>query len=108
LRLWFDEDLSPTLVAVANERGFLATCNRDRGVLGISDRELLLLVEREDFVLVTDNAVDFRRLYGRTFPHAGVVVLPGSVPRARQRELARSGIDWIVAQAAAAGEEPAD
>ena len=42
VRLWFDEDLSPTLVQVAHELGFEGTCNRDRGVLGISDAALPL------------------------------------------------------------------
>lgn len=32
MRFWFDEDLSPTLVQIANERGVEATCNRDRGL----------------------------------------------------------------------------
>ena len=57
MKLWFDEDLSPTLVQVANERGFEATCNRDRGLLGATDAELRAIVQAEGFVLVTDNAV---------------------------------------------------
>jgi hypothetical protein len=47
VRLWFDEDLSPTLVQVANERGFAATCNRDRAVLGCKDPDLRSLVQGE-------------------------------------------------------------
>jgi len=47
VRLWFDEDLSPTLVQVAHELGFEGTCNRDRGVLGVSDAALRQLVQRE-------------------------------------------------------------
>ena len=65
MKLWFDEDLSPTLVQVANERGFQATCNRDRGVLGAKDAVLRRLVQAEGFVLVTDNATDFRPMYER-------------------------------------------
>jgi predicted nuclease of predicted toxin-antitoxin system len=40
VKLWFDEDLSPTLVRVANEHGVEATCNRDRGALGHKDAQL--------------------------------------------------------------------
>jgi predicted nuclease of predicted toxin-antitoxin system len=61
VKLWFDEDLSPTLVQVAHEQGFEATCNRDRGALGNTDRQLRRVVHREGFVLVTDNASDFAR-----------------------------------------------
>lgn len=32
MRLWIDEDLSPSLVDVAHAHGLDATCNRDRGL----------------------------------------------------------------------------
>jgi hypothetical protein len=47
VKLWFDEDLSPTLVQVANEPGFEATCNRDRATLGSSDSALRRLVQTD-------------------------------------------------------------
>jgi predicted nuclease of predicted toxin-antitoxin system len=88
VRLWFDEDLSPTLVQVAQERGFEATCNRDRAVLGINDPQLRQTAQREDFVLVTDNASDFRPMYARDEVHPGLIVMPAGHGRAHQRELA--------------------
>jgi hypothetical protein len=48
VKLWFDEDLSPTLVQVANGLGFEATCNLDRGMLGASDPELRFRGEHAD------------------------------------------------------------
>jgi predicted nuclease of predicted toxin-antitoxin system len=51
VRLWFDEDLSPTLVQVAHEHGLEATCNRDRGVLGHTDAQLRQLVQSQGYVL---------------------------------------------------------
>ena len=65
VKLGFDEDLSPTLVAIINHHGFQATCNRDRGLLGATDRQLRTIVQAEGFVLVTDNASDFRPMFAR-------------------------------------------
>jgi len=40
VKLWIDECLSPTLVERANRRGYWATCNRDRNLLGVRDQPL--------------------------------------------------------------------
>ena len=108
MKLWFDEDLSPTLVQVANEHGFEATCNRDRGKLGITDAELRTLAQAEGFVLVTDNASDFRPMFARDDIHPGLAVIPGEYGRAEQQRLAYVLIDFIVDTAHAGGEAPAD
>ena len=108
MKLWFDEDLSPTLVQVANERGFEATCNRDSGVLGYKDPQLRPLVQGEGCVFVTNNGSDFRPMYAREEIHPGLVVMPGELARDRQQEIARAGIDWIVDAAAEAEEIAAD
>jgi predicted nuclease of predicted toxin-antitoxin system len=108
VRLWVDEDLSPTLVQVAQERGFEATCNRDRGVLGIKDPQLRQTVQREDFVLVTDNASDFRPMYARDEVHPGLIVMPAGHGREHQRELARQVIDLIVVTASGNDQTPAE
>jgi len=108
VRLWFDEDVSPTLVQVAQEHGFDATCNRDRGMLGAKDHELRRTTQAEGFVLVTDNAADFRPMLAREGIHPGLVVLPGTVPRDRQQALASAVIECIVELAGQAGEQPAD
>lgn len=50
MRLWFDEDLSHSLVQVACEFGLQAACNRDRGLLGHKDPQLAPTVTAEDFV----------------------------------------------------------
>jgi predicted nuclease of predicted toxin-antitoxin system len=41
MKLWIDEDLSPSLVDVAHGHGLDATCSRDRRLLGGSDLEVL-------------------------------------------------------------------
>jgi hypothetical protein len=52
VKLWIDECLSPTLVARANHRGYWATCNRDRDLLGVADQNLHELVIDEEAVFV--------------------------------------------------------
>lgn len=89
MRLWFDEDLSPTLVQIAHEYGLEATCNRDRRMLGHQDAQLRHLVQSQGCVLVTDNASDFRPMYGRDELHPGMIVFAGGDGRTRQRQLVR-------------------
>jgi predicted nuclease of predicted toxin-antitoxin system len=108
VRLWFDEDLSPTLVQVAHELGLEATCNRDRGALGAKDPQLRRLVQEQGFVFVTDNAADFRPMYERGAVHPGLIVIPAAYGRARQQALARAVITWIINAASAADETAAD
>jgi hypothetical protein len=60
-RLLIDECLSPELAQLAIDAGHVeSTCVRDRGRLGIKDWELMEYVIKEDFMLVTRNAQDFR------------------------------------------------
>ena len=106
MRLWFDEDLSPTLVQVAPEHGLEATCNRDRGVLGHTDAQLRQLVQSQGYVLVTDNASDSRPVYGRDEVHSGIIVIPGGDGRRRQQQPVRAVIAWIL-KAAAEGAQTA-
>ncbi|HEX5308071.1 MAG TPA: DUF5615 family PIN-like protein [Solirubrobacteraceae bacterium] len=108
MKVWFDEDLSPTLVAVANQCGVQATCNRDRGMLGYKDNQLRPVVQSEGFVFATDNAADFQPMYERDSIHPGLLVMPAGVGRERQQQLARTVLDWIAHAAAAASESAAD
>jgi predicted nuclease of predicted toxin-antitoxin system len=62
VKLWIDEDLSPTLVAVCHEAGYQATSIRDRGKLSTKDHALAEIVLDEGWVLVTNNAGDFLKL----------------------------------------------
>jgi predicted nuclease of predicted toxin-antitoxin system len=108
VKLWFDEDLSPTLVQVANDLGFEATCNRDRGLLGTKDPDLRPLVQAEGYVFATDNASDFRPMYAREEIHPGLLALPAGDSRTHQQQLLRAAIDFISTSAAVSGEQAAD
>jgi predicted nuclease of predicted toxin-antitoxin system len=63
VKLWIDECLSPTLVERANQRGYWATCNRDRELLGIQDEHLHEIAIEEEVVFATNNEADFAVLY---------------------------------------------
>jgi len=71
-----DECLSPDLVTVARDRGFYESMHVTW--LGMRSRTDWAIVRRaieDGFVLVTNNSVDFRALYGRETLHAGLVCL---------------------------------
>lgn len=86
MKLWIDEDLSPSLVDVAHVHGLDATCGRNRRMLGSSDLEVLRCCIEEDRTLVTNNVGDFRRLCETRAVHPGLIVLP-TVARATQKKL---------------------
>ena len=69
LRLFIDECLSPQLARHLNITGdHDATHPRDMGRLGEPDHVVLSRCLSEDRVIVTENAVDFRKLVaGRKF-----------------------------------------
>ena len=64
-------------------------------MLGHKDDQLRQLVQSQGYVLVTDNASDFRPMYGRDELHPGMIVIPGGDGRARQ-QLVRAVIAWIL------------
>jgi predicted nuclease of predicted toxin-antitoxin system len=100
-----DVCLTPTLEGVAHDRGYEATSNRRRGLLAAPDAELFLILVAEDWVLVTNNEVDFRKLAVAHELQPGLVILPQG--RAdRQRAWLASVIDFIEARSAEDGEEP--
>jgi predicted nuclease of predicted toxin-antitoxin system len=102
MKLWIDEDLSPSLVDVAHARGLDATCNRDRGLLGGSDLEVLRRCIDEDRTLVTNNLGDFRRLCKTRSVHPGLIALP-TPSRAVQQELLANALAYIDRRAAETG-----
>jgi hypothetical protein len=57
-----------------------------RGRSGFKDHQLREVVLREEFVFVTNNARDFRKLMGELELHAGLIVIIPSVTPSIQRE----------------------
>lgn len=76
MKLWADEDVTPTLQDVAHRRGYEGTSNRQRGLLHALDHELYPTVVADDWVFVTNNEKDFRKLAVAEGLHPGLIVLP--------------------------------
>lgn len=77
VRLFIDECLSPQLARRLNEDGaHNAIHPRDMGRLGEPDHVVLARCLDEDRAIVTENAVDFRKLVARQDLHPGLVILP--------------------------------
>ena len=80
-----DECLHTSLVQVAINRGHEAQHIAWIGLSGASDWDLMPRVIAEDLTFVTNNAHDFRRLYGKEAIHAGLIIIVPQVTPARQR-----------------------
>jgi len=87
VRFLIDECLHTSLTDVANKAGHEAHHVTRRGWSGFKDHQLREVVLREEFVFVTNNARDFRKLMEQTELHAGLIVIISNVRPAIQREL---------------------
>jgi predicted nuclease of predicted toxin-antitoxin system len=96
VRFLIDECLSTHLVAVAREAGHDAQHVAHVGKAGWKDWNVVRYVRDGDFVLVTNNASDFRRLYAAEPLHAGLVILIPTVSRDLQQKLFRAALDELV------------
>jgi predicted nuclease of predicted toxin-antitoxin system len=93
VRFLIDECLSVALVAVAANAGHEA---RHIGRAGSKDRDIVHYAAAEDFVVVTNNASDFRRLVAAQTLHAGLIILVPNVGRAMQCRLFQAALDQLV------------
>jgi predicted nuclease of predicted toxin-antitoxin system len=106
VKLWIDECLSPTLVARAHRRGYWATCNRDRDLLGVADDILHGLVIDEEAVFVTNDEADFVALYRQVDLHTGLLILPQAGTREELWPLLDAALDYIERQAKTGRRQP--
>lgn len=98
MRLFIDECLSPQLAQHLNATGTHdATHPRDVGRLGEPDHVILARCIAEDRVIVTENAVDFRKLVARQDIHPGLIILP-SIGRVQSLQLLADALTWLAAQ----------
>jgi len=103
LKLFIDECLSPQLARHLNMTGeHDAAHPRDMGRLGEPDHVVLSRCLAEDRVIVTENAVDFRKLVAREEVHPGLILLPSVARDASLRLLTEA-----IAHLASLG-EPSD
>jgi predicted nuclease of predicted toxin-antitoxin system len=95
VRFLIDECLTVDLVAVAGHAGHDAQHVAHVGKAGWKDWSVVRYARGGDFVLVTNNASDFRRLYAAQPLHAGLIILIPAVDRALQRKLFRAALDEL-------------
>src|SRR2546430_14794660 len=74
-RFLIDENLSVKLSEAAHRRGFEATHIVHLGLGKWKDWNILEVVEQNGWILVTNNAMEFRSRYRRIEIHPGVVFL---------------------------------
>lgn len=87
MKFLIDECLHTSLVAEAQALGHECFHVNWLGWSGNSDWDLMPRIVEGDFILVTNNARDFRKLYAKEELHAGLVIIVPQVLPARQREL---------------------
>ena len=94
-RFLIDENLSPNLVAPARERGFEAMHVNYLGLRTDTDWDLLKVIAEQDWVLVTNNAIEFRGRYREIELHPGVVFLLPAVRRPDQIRLFEAALKHV-------------
>jgi predicted nuclease of predicted toxin-antitoxin system len=90
-----DENLSTALPRRAHARGYEATQVTHLGLEGAKDWTLMEVISKHDWVLVTNNAVEFRGRYRKIEFHPGVVFIVPNVRRAGQIELFEAALDEV-------------
>lgn len=101
MRLFIDECLSPELARRLNATGeHDAVHPRDMGRLGEPDHVVLARCLTEDRVIVTENAIDFRKLVAREKLHPGLILLP-SVGRELSHRLLTDAVAYLASLGAA-------
>jgi len=97
VRFLIDECLTVDLVAVAGQSGHEAQHVAHVGRAGWKDWNVVRYDSEGDFVLVTNNASDFRRLYQEQPLHAGLIILIPVVTRVVQQHLFKAALDELAA-----------
>lgn len=92
MRYYLDEDLSARVAVIARARGLDVVSSHECGRDGLPDIEQLQLAGDENRTFVTRNRDDFIALTARFFEHhwlhAGLVIVPRSLPNANFRAIA--------------------
>lgn len=105
-RFLIDENLSPFPVGSARARGYEAMHVNHLGLRAETDWDPLRVVAEHDWVLVTNNAIEFRGRCRRIALHPGVVFLLPAVRREGQLALFEAAFDAAGEPVVAAYELP--
>ena len=97
MRFLIDECLTIDLVSIAGQALHEAQHVAHVGKAGWKDWNVARFAADGDFVMVTNNASDFHRLYAMQSLHAGLVIIIPSVNRVEQQQLFRGALDELAA-----------
>jgi predicted nuclease of predicted toxin-antitoxin system len=76
MKFLIDEDISPIVARILCEQLLVdAIAVRDRGLLGISDREVLEYAFNEERIIITANIKDFKK-FAQTAYQASIDFIP--------------------------------
>jgi predicted nuclease of predicted toxin-antitoxin system len=95
MRFLIDECLHESLVGVAHAAGFEATHVNHLGLSGQPDWVLGERIVKDEFTFVTNNRVDFIRLFDRMELHAGLIVIVPNLIPALQCALFEAAIRYL-------------
>jgi len=95
VRLLIDECLHESLVEVAHAAGFEATHVNYLGLCGQPDWVLAERISTDEFTFVTNNRVDFLRLFSKMDLHPGLIVLVPNVVPTLQRALLAGALRYL-------------
>ncbi|HTS49406.1 MAG TPA: DUF5615 family PIN-like protein [Bryobacteraceae bacterium] len=95
MRFLIDECLHESLVGVARAAGFESTHVNHLGLSGKPDWELADRIVKDEFTFVTNNRVDFIRLFGRMELHAGLIIIVPNAAPAIQRAMFEAAILYL-------------
>ena len=99
MRFLIDECLHESLIAVAHGAGFEATHVNHLDLSGKPDWELADRIVADEFTFVTNNRVDFIRLFGHMELHAGLIVIVPNVVPSVQRTLFEAALLYMAGKA---------
>lgn len=95
MRFLIDECLHESLVGVAHDAGFEASHVNYLGLSGKPDWELADRIVSDEFTFVTNNRVDFIRLFARMELHTGLIVIVSNAIPAVQCALFEAAMQYL-------------
>jgi predicted nuclease of predicted toxin-antitoxin system len=102
IRFYLDEDLPYRVAIIARAQGLDVTSSQECGRNELPDETQLRLAAEEGRCLVTRNRDDFQELTLRFFenewPHAGVLIVPRSLPNRDAARIARALVAFAQTQ----------
>lgn len=95
MRFLIDECLTTDLTSIANAAGHEAQHLARIGKAGWNDWNVARYAAGGDFVLVTNNAGDFRKIYAATQLHEGLIIIVPNVGRLLQCHLFQAALEAL-------------